>query len=103
MTATEYAYVVLDEKGRPVIAGTRFKVAMIAVDKAAWGWDADQIQRQHPHLTLGQIHSAPAYYYDNREEIDRYNAESDRLYEEMRAEAGESPLLRKLGEAGLVP
>jgi hypothetical protein len=25
---------------------------------------------QHPHFSLGQIHSALAYYYDHRDELD---------------------------------
>jgi len=29
-----------------------------------------------PHLTLAQVHDALAYYYDNREEIDRDLAEN---------------------------
>ncbi|HSZ57103.1 MAG TPA: hypothetical protein VK797_15655 [Tepidisphaeraceae bacterium] len=33
-------------------------------------WDAEQIQRQHPHLSLAQIHSALANYYDHQAQLD---------------------------------
>ena len=30
----------------------------------------EELQHQHPHLTLGQIYSALAYYSDHQEEMD---------------------------------
>ena len=93
------------EDGVLILSGTRVKVVQIVRDHLAYRWDADQIQRQYPHLnlTLGQIHSALAYYYDHKEEMDRYIEETDRLVEEMRAAQGESPLVRKLREQGRIP
>jgi len=70
MPALAYAHIELRE-GVPYVAGTRTKVIQIALDLLAHGWDADEIHLQHPHLSLGQIHSALAYYYDHREELDR--------------------------------
>lgn len=43
---------------------------MIVMDHVANGWDPVEIQRQHPHLTLGKIHSALAYYYDHKAEME---------------------------------
>ena len=40
------------------------------MDYTEYGWSADEIQRQHPYLTLAEIHSALAYYFDHAEEID---------------------------------
>ena len=45
------------------------------MEKVAWGWDADQIHRQHPHLPLSKIHAAFSYY-DHQAEMD---AEVDRI------------------------
>ena len=49
----------------------RTRVAQIVMDYVGHGWSPDEIQRQHPHLTLAEIHSALAYYFDHTEEIDK--------------------------------
>jgi len=43
-----------------MLTGTRTKVVELVLDHLAHHWDAEQIQREHPHLSLGQIHSALA-------------------------------------------
>lgn len=48
----------------------RVRVAQIVMDYFAYGWSADEIHRQHPHLALAEVHAAMGYYYDNRAEID---------------------------------
>jgi len=42
----------------------------IVMARLAYNWDADEIHRQQPHLTLAQIYSSLAYYHDNQVEID---------------------------------
>ena len=54
----------------PMISGTQTKVIEVALDRLAHHWDADEIRRQHPHLTLAQIHAALAYYYDHQTKMD---------------------------------
>ena len=34
----------------------------------AFDWDAEQLHRQHPHLSLADIHAALGYYYEHRDE-----------------------------------
>ena len=48
----------------------RVRVAQIVMDYFAYGWSADEIHRQHPHLALAEVHAAMGYYYDNQAEID---------------------------------
>lgn len=60
----------VDATGMALIEGTRTKVIEIALDRLAHHWDADEIQRQHPHSSLAQIHSALTYYYKNQTECD---------------------------------
>src|SRR5437868_6489252 len=48
----------------------RIRVAMIVMDYLAYGWSPDEIHRQHPHLTLAEVHAAMGYYYDHQQEID---------------------------------
>jgi Protein of unknown function (DUF433) len=73
----------------------------VALDRLAHHWDADEIQRQHPHLSLGQIHSCLAYYHDHQEEMDRAIEEQIRELERLRAQQGESVLRAKLRAKGL--
>jgi uncharacterized protein (DUF433 family) len=55
--------------GRPLIAGTGVTVRRIA----SWyqlGLNAEEIAAHIPHLSIGQVYAALAYYHSNREEID---------------------------------
>jgi uncharacterized protein (DUF433 family) len=63
--------------GVPLVAGTTTKVVEIVLDRLARHWDAEEIQRQHPHLSLAQIYSALAYYHAHQAEVD--NDIADRL------------------------
>ncbi len=102
-SASSYPHIELTSDGVPVLSGTHTKVVEIALDRLAHNWDAEEIRRQHPHLTLGQIHSALAYYYDHRSEID---ADIDRRLcqvKEIKGDLGESALRRKLKAAGRLP
>ncbi|QDV38378.1 DUF433 domain-containing protein [Tautonia plasticadhaerens] len=105
MSAVTYAHIEPDEQGRPIVSGTRFKVRLIAQDHVAHGRDAEEIRRHHPGLTLGQIHSALAYYYDHKDEMDRDLEERHRRVDRLRAESAseESPGRRRLRERGLIP
>jgi uncharacterized protein (DUF433 family) len=70
-TAATYRHIVLDDQGRAWVEGTNTKVIEIVLDKVAYGWDAEEMHRHHPHLPLSKIHAALAYYYDHREQIDQ--------------------------------
>ncbi|MFO0810129.1 MAG: DUF433 domain-containing protein [Gemmataceae bacterium] len=76
--------IVLDEQVRAFIRGTKMRVSMVWRDYDGNGWPPLAIQKQHPHLTLAQIHAALSYYYDHREAIDAEIAEDDRYAEKMR-------------------
>jgi uncharacterized protein (DUF433 family) len=70
MTIATNNHVVLDERGIAWLAGTTCKVKEVVLLKLAWGLDAEQILRQLPHLSLSQIHSALAHYYDHQASLD---------------------------------
>ena len=70
MITMNYPYLTVDPSGVATITGTTTKVVEIALDRIAYHWDADEIQRQHPHLSLPQIYTALAYYYDHQNELD---------------------------------
>ncbi len=55
--------------GRPRIAGTRITVADVAIWHLRWGMTPVEIAG-HYDLSLGSVHAALAYYFENREAID---------------------------------
>lgn len=75
---------------------TNTKVREIALDVIAHGWSPKEIQLNHPHLSLAQIHGALTYYYDHKASMDSEIAESSVRIEELRAAAGESPTRKRL-------
>lgn len=97
MTTDEaITHVRTDAQGRAWIDDTRVKVIEVVLDQLAYGWSADEIHEQHPHLSLAQIHGALAYYYDHQAELDRQIARDLELVRRLRASTGESPMQRRL-------
>ena len=70
--------------GRPRITGRRIRVQDIAVWYLKQGQTVEWIASEFG-LSLSEIHAALAFYYDNREEIDRQLAEDAAYVEEVRA------------------
>ncbi len=46
------------------------KVIELILENSAYGWSPEELHFQHPYLTLGQIYSALAYYWDHQKELD---------------------------------
>jgi uncharacterized protein (DUF433 family) len=103
MATPHYPHIDVSRAGVPYIAGTQTKVVEVVLDRQAYHWDADEIHQQHPHLSLAQIHSALAYYYDHQAEMDgEINAQLRRIAA-LRASLGESPICLKLKAMGRLP
>ena len=100
--ATAYEHIVINEASTPLIEGTTTKVIELVLDVLAYGWSPDELQFQHPHLTLGQIHSALAYYWDHKEELDGDIERRLERVEEIRREVGPSQLVERLKAKGLL-
>ena len=101
-SGTAYEHIQLDASGVPVIAGTTMKVIELVMAQMAYGWSPEELHFQHPYLTMSQIHSALAYYWDHKEELD---AEIERRWEwaeQARQAAGPSPLRAKLRALELI-
>jgi uncharacterized protein (DUF433 family) len=92
----------LDERNVPIIAGTTMKVVELVMAQIAYGWSPEELQFQHPYLTMSQIHSALAYYWDNKEELDADIKRREEYSEKLRREAGESPFVARLRAQGLL-
>ncbi len=61
--------------GEPIIKGTRISVRLI-VEWEGMGKSVDEIVSMYPHLNHSQIYDALSYYYDHKDEIDRYIREN---------------------------
>ena len=81
--------------------GTQTKVIEVALDRIAHHWDADEIQRQHPHRTLAQIYSCLAYYHDHQAELDQAIDQQLQRVAQMRKQTGESALEAKRKSTGI--
>jgi uncharacterized protein (DUF433 family) len=102
MTPAGTTHIFLDDRGVAWIDDANVKVIEVVVDRVAWQWSPEAIHLQHPHLSLAQIHAALAYYYDHQAEFDARMAQDTQEVEALRAQAGESPIAKRLREAGLL-
>ena len=93
---TPYQHIVLDDRGVPLIAGTTMKVVELVTSQQAHGWSPEELAFQYPYLTMGQIHSALAYYWDHQEELDADMARRLALADELRRKAPPHPLVARL-------
>ena len=67
---TRYEHVLLDDNQVAFIAGTSMKVIELVSAWQAYGWSPEELHFQYPQLSLGQIHSALAYYWDHQAALD---------------------------------
>jgi uncharacterized protein (DUF433 family) len=98
---TQYEHVVL-ENDVPIIAGTNMKVIELVVEKMAYGWSPEELHFQHPYLSLGQIYSALAYYWDHASKLEQDLERRLQFVEQLRQVSGPSPLMAKLRSKGLI-
>ncbi len=102
LAETRYEHIVLNDSRVPLIAGTTMKVTELVLAQAAYGWSAEELHIQFPHLTLGQIYSALAYYWDHREELDKDIEKRLRKVDNIHKSIPVSPLIKRLKDKGLI-
>ena len=82
---TGYRHILMMSDGRAMIAGTRLKVEYIVTHIQQGGTPEEFCEAYaHNNVTLGQVHSALAYYYDNKELVDAQIQDGDEFVERMR-------------------
>jgi uncharacterized protein (DUF433 family) len=101
MIKTRYEHIVLDESGVPMIVGTTMKVIELVLDSKAYGWSPAELHFQHPYLTLGQIHSALAYYWDHQDELDHDIERRLQFVDQVQQTTKPTPLQARLKAKGL--
>ena len=103
MLAAETAHIYLDERAVAWIDDTNVKVIEVVLDKVAYGLSPEEIQREHPHLSLAQIYAALSYYHDHQAELDAEIERQVQRVEALAAQASDSPLRRRLRAMGKLP
>ena len=99
-TDTRYEHIMLDSAGVPFIRATKTKVVELVQEQLAYGWSAEELHFQHPHLSLGQIHSALAYYWDHKDKLDRDLEHRLRRVDDLRRMIPASPFEGRGGADG---
>jgi uncharacterized protein (DUF433 family) len=99
---TRYEHITLDEAQVPMIAGTTMKVVELVLDQLAYGWSPEELHFQHPYLTMGQIYSALAYYWDDKTELDQDIERRLQFVDQVQRTTPPTPLVARLKAKGLV-
>lgn len=97
MDSVAIAHIAVDPAirgGRPHLASSRITVADVVLLHLRLGQSLEEIAGKHD-LPLAALHSAMAYYYDHREEIDRAIADDD-AFQQAFQRHNPSPLRDKL-------
>jgi len=102
LTATAFEHIHLDKKGVPLIGDTTMKVVELVMAQKAYGWSPEELHFQHPQLTMSQIHSALAYYWENKAALDADIERRGEYAEQLRKESGLSPLAARFREQGVL-
>jgi len=95
-------YIYLDEKGIAWIEGTGIKVIEIVRDYIIDKMSPEDIKEAFPELSLAQIFSALAYYYEHKEEFDKQIEEWENYIEILRNQYPKNKIYFKLKEKGLI-
>ena len=103
---TGYRHILMMKDGLAMIAGTKIKVEYV-VSMTQQGESPEDICEAYAHngLTLGHVHSALAYYYNNKELVDAQIEEGIRFDDNMRLlnkpyQTSRETLLRRRAEGG---
>ena len=99
-TTTDYKHIQLNNDDVPVIAGTTMKVVELVMAHFAHGWSPEELHFQFPHVSLGKIYSALAYYWDHKDALDADIERRDKIVDEIRRQTQPSRIAQKLREQG---
>ena len=107
MTVATNSHIVIDDRGRPRVAAHGLPVEYIVAMHLQGHSPQEIIEQGWSYLTMSELHSALAYYYDHKPEMDATREAEDREFDALRAAAiasGQQPtraeLERRLREQG---
>ena len=99
---TLYEHIEIDTNGVPYILGTKMKVIELVLGKISHGWSPEELHFQHPYLTMGQIHSALAYYWDHQSELEKDIELRLKKIKKIEEDIARSSFVDRLKSQGLV-
>jgi len=73
-------YIALNQRGTPVLAETNTNIVPIGVAHENGATEAHLIEQYG--ITRAQLHAALSYFYEHRNELREYEAETERLLEQ---------------------
>ncbi len=99
---TRYEHIILNKDNVPMIAATTMKVIELVIAKKAYGWSPEELHFQYPHLSLGKIYSALAYYWDHQETLDNDIESRLQQVDQIQQSLEPTPLKARLQAKGLI-
>ena len=96
LAATTYHHIGLDADGEAFVTDTNTKVSQLVAEIQAHGLSPEELCWQLPHLSLSEVHSALAYYWDHREQTDQEIERRHERAEAIRRELGQPPVVERL-------
>lgn len=91
-----YPHIEYNSQQAPTIAGTTMKVVELVMAQRAHGWSPEELSFQFPHLSMGEVHAALAYYWDHRSELDADIERRSQFAVDSQRNAASSPLALRL-------
>jgi uncharacterized protein (DUF433 family) len=103
MSLAQKSHIQVDQSGVAWIDDSNVKVIEVVVDKLAHGSSAEEMHFQYPHLSLAQIYAALSHYHDHQDEFDQEVEAQLRDIDALAGAARNSPVRKRLREAGKLP
>ena len=99
---TDYKHIQLDDNRVPVIEGTTMKVVELIASHLSYGWSPEELHFQYPHITLGKIYSALAYYWDHQAALESDMKQRLEKVKTLQQQAPHSRIAQNLKERGII-
>jgi uncharacterized protein (DUF433 family) len=103
MSTVTTTHIQHDSRGVAWIDDTNVKVIEVVLDKLAHGSSAEEMHFQYPHLSLSQVYAALSYYHDHQQELDSEIERQLKEFDNLAAQANDSPARRRLRASGKLP
>ncbi|MBE9060028.1 DUF433 domain-containing protein [cf. Phormidesmis sp. LEGE 11477] len=100
--ATDYKHIQLDDGKVPVIEGSTMKVVELIASHFAYGWSPEELHFQYPHIALGKIYSALAYYWDHQVALDEDMKQRLEKVKTLQHQSPHSRIVQGLRERGVI-
>ena len=96
VTAARYEHIFVADQQIALDAGTTMYIIALVLATQTYGWSAEELHYQYSYLSLGQMHSALAYYWDCKTNMDADLAQRAAQVATLRQPAPVTPLLSRI-------